>query len=97
MKPRQLSAPVLVMLLLAPCSAAWGDVFELTDGGRLTGVLVERGSAEQYVVRTDTGAVVTLTKRQVRKVTETDDNLLEYRQRSRTLPDTVEAHRQLVH
>jgi hypothetical protein len=96
MNPRQLSAPIVVMLLLAPCSAAWADVFELTDGGRLTGVLVERGSAEQYLVRTDSGAMVTLTKTQVRKFTETDDNLLEYRQRSRTLPDTVEAHRQLA-
>jgi hypothetical protein len=96
MNPRQLSAPIIVILLLAPCSTAWADVFELTAGGRLTGVLVERGSAEQYVVRTDSGAMVTLTKKQVRKFTKTDDNLLEYRQRSRTLPDTADAHRQLA-
>ncbi len=76
--------------------AVRADVFDLKDGGRVTGVLVERGSDEEYVVRTDSGAVVTLTKAQVYKVTEVDDDLLEYRQRSRTMPDTVDAHRQLA-
>ena len=86
----------LLLSLLAPSSAMWADIFELTHGGRVTGVLVERGPDEEYVVRTDSGAVVTLTKAQVHKVTEVDDNLLEYEQRSRTMADTVDAHRQLA-
>ncbi len=74
----------------------WADVFELTDGGRVTGVLVERGSDEEYVVRTDSGAMVTLAKAQVYKIATVDDNLLEYQERSRTMPDTVDAHRRLA-
>lgn len=96
MKPLQLSAPILLLSLLALSNAAWADVFELTDGGRVTGVLVNRGPDQEYVVRTESGAVLTLTKAQVHKVTEADDNLLEYEQRSRALPDTVDAHRQLA-
>ena len=96
MKLLQLSALALLLSLLAPSDAMWADVFELTHGGRVTGVLVERGPDEEYVVRTDSGAVVTLTKAQVHKVTEVDDNLLEYEQRSRTMADTVDAHRQLA-
>ncbi len=96
MKLLQLSALAILLPLLAPCDAMWADVFELTHGGRVTGVLVERGPDEEYVVRTDNGAVVTLTKAQVHKVTEVDDNLLEYEQRSRTMPDTVGAHRRLA-
>ena len=86
----------LLLSLLAPSDAMWADVFELTHGGRVTGVLIERGPDEEYVVRTDSGAVLTLTKSQVHKVTEVDDHLLEYEQRSRTMPDTVAAHRQLA-
>lgn len=96
MKPLQFSALVLLMLLLPPMGGVRADVFELSEGGKVTGVLVERGSAEEYVIRTDSGAVVTLTKKQVHKVTEADDNLLEYEQRSRTMPDTVDAHRELA-
>ena len=86
----------LTWTLLVTSKAAWADVFELTDGGQVTGMLVERGQDEEYVVRTDSGAVVTLAKAQVRKVTQVDDNLLEYNERSRSLPDTVKAHRQLA-
>jgi hypothetical protein len=86
----------LAWMLLATGNAAWADVFELTDGGRVSGTLVERGQDEEYVIRTDNGATVTLDKSQVRKVTPVDDNLLEYNERSRSVPDTVEAHRQLA-
>jgi HEAT repeat protein len=77
-------------------AAAWADVFELVDGGEVSGLLLARGENEEYVIRTDSGAELTLEKSQVRKVSPVGDNLLEYRQRSRTLPDTVEAHRALA-
>ncbi len=86
----------LASTLLLHSSAAWGDVFELTGGGQVTGILVERGEDESYVIHTDSGAAVTLDKSQVRKVTPIDDDLLEYNERSRSLPDTVEAHRELA-
>lgn len=86
----------LFLLLFAPSSALLGDVFKLKQGGQIVGVLIERGNKGEYVVRTDEGALVTLEKRQVRKVVRVSDDLLEYRQRSRTLPDTAEAHRRLA-
>ena len=87
---------VLLLALLVPMVTARADVFELTKGGRVTGVLVERGADEEYVVRTESGAVVTLTRKQVHKVIQADDNLLEYEQRNRSMPDTIEAHRELA-
>jgi hypothetical protein len=71
------------------------DVFELIDGGQVSGLLLERGENEEYVIRTDSGAELTLDRSQVRKVTAFNDDLLEYNERSRSSPDTVAAHRQL--
>jgi hypothetical protein len=82
--------------LLLPSGAASADIFELTDGGEVSGMLIERGADEQYVMRTDSGAELTLDKAQVRKVTPVDDDLREYQQRSRALPDSIEAHRELA-
>lgn len=96
MKLLQITAPFLLVSLLGASGTVSADVFELTDGGQVTGVLVERGPDQEYVVRTEQGALVTLSKSQVRKVTEVDEDQLEYQQRSRTMPDTVEAHRRLA-
>jgi hypothetical protein len=71
-------------------------VFHLTDGGTLNGTLVERGSEEEYVVRTREGATVTLAKGQVAKVESESEFQEEYEARSRALPDTVAAHRALA-
>lgn len=90
---------VLSIAMLACCTsweAARGDVFVLKDGGQVEGVLTDRGSEGQYVVRTEEGAVITFERRQVRKTVQIKDNLLEYQQRSRSLPDTVEAHHRLA-
>ena len=40
MKLLKLSVLALLLSLLAPSDAMWADVFELTHGGRVTGVLV---------------------------------------------------------
>ena len=85
----------LLMLCLI-CGTAQGDVFLLRDGGQFSGVLVERGDEGEYVVRSDAGVMVTLTRRQVRKVVALKDNLLEYQQRSRSMTDTVEAHHEMA-
>ncbi len=91
----------LIIMLLAPSGIGRADVFELKEGGRISGVLIEQDKAEQnkndqYVIRTDGGALVTLDHSQVRKRVTQDDNSLEYEQRSRALPDTVEAHHELA-
>lgn len=75
---------------------AEGDVIVLKDGGQLTAIQVNRGSKGEYIIRTEEGALLTLERSQVRKVVQIRDNKLEYQQRSRAIPDTVEAHHQLA-
>lgn len=72
------------------------DTFELKSGGRIVGSVIERGENGEYVVRSENGATVTLSRRQIDRVVERDDLDLEYVKRSRTLPDTVDAHRELA-
>jgi hypothetical protein len=87
---------VSLTLLTAGAFCARADVFHLTDGGTLTGTLVERGTEDEYVVRTRQGAVVTLSKEQVAKFDSDSEFQEEYEDRSRALPDTVAAHRALA-
>ncbi len=75
---------------------ASGDIFQLKTGGQISGVLVDRGNQGEYIIKSDQGAVVTLSRRQVDKVLRRDPQDLEYAKRSRSLPDTAEAHRQLA-
>lgn len=72
------------------------DVFELEDGGQIVGTLIEHGEHGESVIRSESGALVTLEEGQIRKVVRVSDDLLEYQQRSRTMPDTVEAHHRLA-
>ena len=72
------------------------DIFQLKTGGQVTGVIIDRGKQGEYVVQTDEGAVVTLLRRQVGKVVPQDKIDLQYAERSRSLPDTVEEHRELA-
>lgn len=92
----RISLLALTLTLPVSSSAVRADVFELSDGGQVRGILLERGQNGEYVIRTDSGAQLTLDRSQVRKVTPVNDDLLEYNQRSRSMPDTVEAHRQLA-
>ncbi len=73
-----------------------GEVFELKSGGQISGTVVNRGEHGEYFVRSDDGAQLTLSRRQVARVIEADDFDLQYEQRCRTLPDTIEAHRELA-
>ncbi len=60
------------------------------------GVIVDRGKQGEYVVQTKQGAVVTLFRRQVKKVVRQDKVDLQYAERSRAIPSTAEAHRELA-
>ncbi|MCG8450309.1 MAG: hypothetical protein MI725_12130 [Pirellulales bacterium] len=76
--------------------SAKADVFRLDDGGQIEGELVDRGGKGEYVVKSRLGAIVTLTRRQVLRVEKVDKVDKEYAQRSRILPDTLAAHRELA-
>ena len=81
---------------LGGVQSAEGDIFRLKSGGQVTGVIVDRGKQGEYVVETDQGAVVTLSRKQVKKVVPQEKVDLQYVERSRTLPDTAETHRELA-
>ncbi len=83
----------MVFAVSAPMKA---DIFELYNGGQIAGELVQRGDKGEYVVATDDGARVTLSKKQVRRHIREDARQLEYEKRSRRMLDTVAAHRELA-
>lgn len=75
---------------------AAADVYELKDGGQVVGEAVDRPEADGYVLRTPAGAEVTIARDQVRRIVQQDEVHAEYQRRSRTAPDTAEAHRELA-
>ncbi|NOZ41043.1 MAG: HEAT repeat domain-containing protein [Planctomycetes bacterium] len=95
--------PCQLLLTLSCAAASLGvsqfaqaDIFQLKSGGHVTGVIIDRGKQGEYVLQNDHGAVVTLSRRQVKKVVPQDKVDLQYAERSRAMPDTVEAHRELA-
>ena len=52
--------------------------------------------AGDYVVRTSDGAEISLDRNSIQRIVQHDDAAAEYRRKSRTTPDTVEAHRELA-
>lgn len=72
------------------------DVFELKDGGQIVGEAVERPEGDGYAIRTPAGAEVTIARDQVRRIVQHDEVHAEYERRSRTAPDTADAHRELA-
>jgi len=87
---------LVVGWLVAGPSPALADIFHLKEGGQVVGTLVERGEHEEYVVATRRGGTVTLAKSQVEKVERQDEKQVEYERRSRSLPNTVPAHRAMA-
>jgi len=75
---------------------AHADIFQLKTGGQVTGVIIDRGKQGEYVLQSDRGAIVTLSRRQVKKIVSQDTVDQLYTQRSRAYPDTVEAHHELA-
>jgi hypothetical protein len=85
-----------MLVLVAGTGGGVADVYELKDGGQVVGEAVERPEAEGYVLRTPAGAEVTLARDQVARIVQQDAVHEEYQRRSRTAPDTAEAHRELA-
>ena len=88
--------PLALALLAALAPRARGDVFELKEGGRVAGEVIERRDDGSFDVRTADGALVSLHIKDVQRQVLQNDAALEYQRRSRTAPDTAEAHRALA-
>jgi hypothetical protein len=86
-----LAAVLLAFLLSAGGSRASADVFVLSNGGRVTGELVNREESPRakYIVQTTDGARVTFDAAQVRQVIHPRPNEVEYERIRPTYPDTV--------
>jgi hypothetical protein len=72
-----------------------GDVFELSGGGAVRGVS-EESDAKSYVVRTDDGVLVTISRNEVARVIREGEFAQEYRRRSRQAADDPASHRELA-
>jgi hypothetical protein len=88
--------PLCLIMIAAAARGVSADVYELKDGGQLVGDAVDRPEADGYVVRTPAGAEVTIARDQVRRIVQQDEVHAEYERRSRTAPDTADAHRELA-
>lgn len=76
--------------------AVRADLFELKEGGEVDGAVVQRSESGDYVVRTSDGAEISLERNSIQRIIQRDDAAAEYRRKSRSAPDTVEAHRELA-
>ncbi|MEX2317143.1 MAG: HEAT repeat domain-containing protein [Pirellulales bacterium] len=87
-----LTTPLLILWAVG-AELARGDVFELVNGGRIEGQLIEGGGNDKnsYVIETPTGQM-TIARSQVARVDVSTDAEKEYNSLAKTSPDTVEAH-----
>ena len=81
---------------LTAAIAARADVYELKDGGEVVGATIARTDDGHYTVRTQEGAEVKLDRELVQRIVTQDDAATEYVTRSRKIPDTADAHRELA-
>lgn len=77
---------------------ARGDVFELANGGRVEGRLVESGDGAEktVVVELAGGGKLSIARSQIARIDTISPVEAEYDKRARTSPDTVAAHLQLA-
>ncbi|MDZ4659861.1 MAG: HEAT repeat domain-containing protein [Bythopirellula sp.] len=87
---------IVLSVILITYVPARADIFHLTEGGQLVGQLAERGPNDEYIIHTQLGGTVTLAKDQVQEIVRQSEHQQDYESRSRSLPDTVAAHRSLA-
>jgi hypothetical protein len=87
----------LVLLALSG-SPSHGDTFELVNGGRIEGRLLEttKGEQPQYVIELHRGGRLTVARSDVAKIDAASASDIEYQKLARSSPDTVEAHWKLA-
>jgi len=93
---RQILLLTLALLLMTFVAKAKADVFKLKEGGTISGEIVDRGEKGEFVIKTSEGAIVTFSKRQLQHVEQQNQSRLDYETKSRSMPDTVEAHHELA-
>ena len=95
---RFLDATLLAALvgLFLPWEAARSDEFQLKSGGQVVGNLVKRGPDGQYMIETSEGIQLVLSRKQVKRVVTQSEEEVEYARRSKSMPDTAEAHREMA-
>lgn len=89
---------LLAIVLLLCGNTARGDVFELANGGRVEGRLVESadGNDKNVVIELAGGGRMSIPRSQIGRVDTISADESEYVKRSRSAPDTVEAHWELA-
>jgi hypothetical protein len=77
--------------LAAPPGAA-GEIFELENGGRVEGDILntKESPRKRYIIKTTAGVEMTLEKSQVKKVIHRSEDEVEYEKVRAKYPDTVE-------
>ena len=76
---------------------ARGDTFELDNGGRVDGKMLDEGKTDvSVVVETPDGARLTIHRSQIAHVESMSDEEVQYEALARTSPDTVDAHWKLA-
>jgi len=82
---------VASVFLFAP-SWATGEIFVLVNGGRIEGDILnlEESPRKRYVIKTTSGAQMTLGKAQVKNVIHRNANEIEYEKVRPRYPDTIE-------
>lgn len=93
--------PLLVLSVacgLLPLSYARGEVFILTNGGRVEGDFLNREESPRktYVLQTPLGGQLTLTKSQVERVVLQKDSDKQYEDKLRKMPNTKEGHLEMA-
>jgi hypothetical protein len=90
---RLLSLALLGLALFAPARAR-GEVFLLSNGGRVEGTLLNRDESPRktYVVQTPLGGQLTLTKSQVTRQIDLKEVDKQYEEQARKSPDSIEGH-----
>ena len=81
-------------VLMTANPSAWGDVFHLSNGGRIEGKLLNPNQRPRanYVVKSGLGATLTLAQDQVDRVVVKSQMQGRYEARFQTLADTADAH-----
>lgn len=89
---------VLVVLTAAWCGPAAAEVFVLQSGGRIVGEVLnpEQNPRETYVIKTDSGGQITLSKAQVKQIIYQRPEEIEYEKIRTRYADTVEGQWELA-
>jgi hypothetical protein len=97
MQSLRLRCTTLILISMG-VSTLRADTFELVNGGRVEGQLIEttEGEQPQYVIELDRGGRMTVARSEVAKIDAASPSDVEYKKLARSSPDTVEAHWKLA-